>query len=99
MGPARHHRRYRPGHEGADILVTQGEKLLLREAISNLIHNALHYAGRNATVTLRVQRLNGHAVVEVEYNDPGLAVAEAQRVFEHFWRASELPGGMAAAPL
>ena len=81
------------GYEGADDLITQGEKLLLREAISNLIDNALHYAGRGATVTLRVQRLDGHAVVEVEDNGPGLAEADAQRVFERFWRASELPGG------
>jgi two-component system sensor histidine kinase TctE len=81
------------GYEGADDLITQGEKLLLREAISNLIDNALHYAGRGATVTLRVQRQDGHAVVEVEDNGPGLAEADTQRVFERFWRASELPGG------
>ena len=81
------------GYEGEDSLVTQGEKLLLREAISNLIDNALHYAGRGATVTLRVQRLQGYAVVEVEDNGPGLQEADVPRVFERFWRASELPGG------
>jgi two-component system sensor histidine kinase TctE len=81
------------GYEGADDLITQGARLLLREAISNLIDNALHYAGRGATVTLRVQRLQGFAVVEVEDNGPGLAEADALRVFERFWRASELPGG------
>lgn len=81
------------GYEGEDSLVTQGEKLLLREAISNLIDNALHYAGRGASVTLRVQRLQGFAVVEVEDNGPGLQEADVPRVFERFWRASELPGG------
>ncbi|MBC7681996.1 MAG: sensor histidine kinase, partial [Ferruginibacter sp.] len=81
------------GYEGDDSLVTQGEKLLLREAISNLIDNALQYAGRGATVTLRVQRLQGFAVVEVEDNGPGLQEADVPRVFERFWRASQLPGG------
>ena len=84
------------GFEGEDSLITHGEKLLLREALSNLIDNALHYAGRGATVTLRVQRQQGQAVVEVEDNGPGLpelADADLSRVFERFWRASELPGG------
>ena len=84
------------GFEGDDKLLTQGEKLLLREALSNLIDNALHYAGRGATVTLRVQHLHGQAVVEVEDNGPGLpelAEADLPRVFERFWRASEVPGG------
>jgi len=81
------------GFEGDDSLLTQGEKLLLREALSNLIDNALHYAGRGATVTLRVQRQANQAVVEVEDNGPGLQDADLPRVFERFWRASELPGG------
>lgn len=81
------------GFEGDDSLLTQGEKLLLREALSNLIDNALHYAGRGATVTLRVQHRHKQAVVEVEDNGPGLQEAELPRVFERFWRASEVPGG------
>ncbi len=81
------------GFEGEDSLITQGEKLLLREALSNLIDNALHYAGRGATVTLRVRRQQGQAVVEVEDNGPGLPEADLQRMFERFWRASEQPGG------
>jgi two-component system sensor histidine kinase TctE len=81
------------GFEGDDSLVTAGEKLLLREALSNLIDNALHYAGRGASVTLRVQQQHGLAVVEVEDNGPGLPEADLEKMFERFWRASELPGG------
>jgi two-component system sensor histidine kinase TctE len=81
------------GFEGEDSLVNQGEKLLLREALSNLIDNALHYAGRGATVTLRVQRQDEQAIVEVEDNGPGLPEEDLPRIFERFWRASEQPGG------
>ena len=90
------------GFEGDDSLNTQGEKLLLREALSNLIDNALHYAGRGATVTLRVQRQNAtgianaagpRVIIEVEDNGPGLQASDLPQVFERFWRASELPGG------
>ncbi|MEO6322608.1 MAG: sensor histidine kinase [Polaromonas sp.] len=81
------------GFEGEDCLMVQGEKLLLREALSNLIDNALNYAGRGATVTVRVTQQPGQAVVEVEDNGPGLPDADLAQVFERFWRASELPGG------
>ncbi|MCX7276018.1 MAG: sensor histidine kinase [Burkholderiales bacterium] len=81
------------GFEGDDKLITQGEKLLLREALSNLIDNALHYAGRGAAVTLRVQSQEGQAIVEVEDNGPGLSEEDLPRMFERFWRASEVPGG------
>ena len=81
------------GYEGADSLSLLGEKLLLREALSNLIDNALHYAGRGATVTLRVRALPGQVLVEVEDNGPGLPAADRARVFERFWRASERQGG------
>ena len=81
------------GFEGADSLMVAADKLLLREALSNLIDNALRYAGRGSTVTLRATTQNGQPVLEVEDNGPGLKSEELDRVFERFWRASELPGG------
>lgn len=96
------------GFEGDGSLHIQGEKLLLREALSNLIDNALHYAGRGATVTLRVQRQDAEnakdtmnpssasgprVIIEVEDNGPGLQASDLPQMFERFWRASELPGG------
>lgn len=81
------------GFEGLDHLSVAADKLLLREALSNLIDNALRYAGRGSTVTLRATRTDTASVLEVEDNGPGLSEAEIQRVFERFWRASELPGG------
>ena len=81
------------GYEGEDILTVPGDKLLLREALSNLIDNALRYAGRGATVTLRTRAQDGCCLLEVEDNGPGLSPPDLERVFERFWRASELPGG------
>jgi two-component system sensor histidine kinase TctE len=52
------------GFEGEDSLTVQGEKLLLREALSNLIDNALLYAGQGSLVTLRVRREAGDALIE-----------------------------------
>ncbi len=81
------------GYEGEDNLLIEGETLLLREALNNLLDNALRYAGSGSVVTLRINRTPQQAVMEVEDNGVGLSPADLTHVFERFWRASELPGG------
>jgi len=81
------------GFEGEDTLTVRADKLLLREALSNLIDNAIRYAGRGTTVTLRALQRDGQTTLEVEDNGPGLSASDLNHVFERFWRASELPGG------
>lgn len=81
------------GYEGEDSLIVPADKLLLREVLSNLIDNALRYAGQETQVTLRARSQEGQCMLEVEDDGPGLTDAELERVFERFWRASALPGG------
>ena len=81
------------GYEGDESLLIHGEKLLLREALNNLLDNALLYAGKGSMVTVRVMRQEALALIEVEDNGPGLASTDLTHLFERFWRASELPGG------
>lgn len=81
------------GFEGLHTLPLAADKLLLREALNNLIDNALRYAGRGASVTLRALQSEGHSILEVEDNGPGLPPSALPHVFERFWRGSELPGG------
>ncbi len=77
--------------DGADIgppLEVYGIELLLREALVNLIDNAIRYAGSGATVTVRVYRQEAGICVEVEDDGPGLSEADCERVFERFVRAT-----------
>jgi two-component system sensor histidine kinase TctE len=72
-------------------LRVRGIALLLREALINLIDNAIRYAGRGATVTVRVRRSTADAqlLLEVEDNGPGLAEAQLAQMFERFVRATQ----------
>jgi two-component system, OmpR family, sensor histidine kinase TctE len=82
------------GFEGDDAVPVQGNALLLREALSNLIDNAVRYAGSGARVTLRARNAGGRALLEVEDDGPGVSEADRFQVFERFVRASDQPGGV-----
>ena len=60
---------------------------MLREALGNLIDNALRYTPRGGTVTVRVRRDDARVALEVEDDGPGIAEAERTLVFERFYRS------------
>lgn len=66
-----------------------GSRLLLREAIVNLLHNALEYTPEGGSVTLRTGAVADEAFVEVEDNGPGIPENDRAMVLERFVR---LPG-------
>ena len=85
------------GFEAPDQAVStpvRGFESLLREALVNLIDNAIRYAGPGASVTVRVYAHAAQAaqaaqiVLEVEDNGPGLPASEREHVFERFVRAT-----------
>jgi two-component system sensor histidine kinase TctE len=62
-----------------------GNPVLLREMLNNLIDNALRYSRRGGRVTTRV-RTGEQVVLEVEDNGIGIDEADRERVFERFYR-------------
>lgn len=77
------------GVELPDEAVTvQGVELLLREALVNLVDNAVRYAGRGATITVRLRRAGDDVWMDVEDNGPGLAPELRERAFERFVRGA-----------
>ncbi|UJW81112.1 sensor histidine kinase [Hydrogenophaga sp. SL48] len=81
------------GFEGNDHREMQGDALQLREAMANLIDNALRYTPRGSAVTLKVEAHGDSTRLIVEDNGPGLSDGDMAHVFQRFWRASEQPGG------
>lgn len=67
----------------------QGNALLIREALSNLIDNALHYAGAGAQVTVDLQTRDGKVLLSVTDNGPGIAPEDRGRVMERFVRGTD----------
>ena len=75
------------GFEAANApVVIEGNALMLRELLSNLIDNALRYTPAGGSVTVRVRLDAQQAILEVEDTGPGIAPAERAHVFERFYR-------------
>lgn len=82
------------GPDGGDASVpVRGDALLLEQAVGNLVDNALRYAGRGTTVTVRVGTTVAEAWVTVEDNGPGVPEAALPRLTERFHRLQDSPGG------
>jgi two-component system sensor histidine kinase TctE len=74
------------GFEGAGPLHLRGEPLLLRELVTNLVHNAVTYTPAGGHVTVSVGQHKGCALLRVVDDGPGIPAAERERVFERFQR-------------
>jgi signal transduction histidine kinase len=63
----------------------RGDRHLLSQALTNLLDNALKYAG-GGRIELRVFPKNGQAVLEVSDHGPGIPEADRQSVLDRFVR-------------
>ena len=73
---------------------TRAQPALLKEALSNLLHNALRYTPRGGQVTVCVTLVGSQAAVTVVDTGPGVAAQEMARLGERFFRGGNgrLPG-------
>jgi len=69
-------------------LVLQGNPELLRQAVENVLRNAIRYAPENSDVTVAVAQENDSIVVIIGDQGPGVPEAELQRIFDPFYRVS-----------
>jgi signal transduction histidine kinase len=74
------------------------DKDLLREAVANLVDNAVRVSPRGAQVTLTVERGSGGPVIAVADHGPGIEEDRLPRIFERFQRSDSGSGlGLAIA--
>lgn len=64
----------------------EGDALLIREMLGNLLDNATRYTQPGGQVTVRVTAERATVLLSVEDNGPGIPPAERERVFERFHR-------------
>jgi hypothetical protein len=69
-----------------------GDPLLLSQAISNLIENALKFGPRRGTISIATRHANGTVEIIVADHGPGIPDGEKAKVIERFYRGDASRG-------
>ncbi|MGW3290939.1 sensor histidine kinase [Streptomyces sp. NPDC001002] len=89
---------HRVGADAAKVTLrteTDGEPWLdadpvrMRQALGNLVSNAVRHTPPNGTVTLTARRVGDQAVFTVRDTGSGIAPDDLPHVFDRFWRAEK----------
>jgi signal transduction histidine kinase len=76
---------------GEPSLTLNGDQERLREAIENLVGNAIKYSPVGESIDVGITREGGEAVCRVRDNGPGLSPEDQGRLFGRFQRLSAKP--------
>lgn len=68
-----------------DIWVT-GDRLLLRQAIINILHNAVKYSPVGGIISVSVNSLALSVILKIADSGPGIAPEHRTKIFERFYR-------------
>jgi signal transduction histidine kinase len=91
--PAAELKNIRLQSHAASSLQVSGDPVLLAQALSNLIDNALKYTPENGVIDVALQRrAGGRAEIAVTDNGPGIDDSEMVKVVERFYRGDASRG-------
>lgn len=75
--------------EAPDGVIVTADRLVLREALTNVIDNAIKYGAPASAIDIRVHAEQNHALLTVADEGPGIAPEHRQRIFDRFFRIDE----------
>lgn len=71
------------GEQDAPVLVNELDMIAV---VKNLVDNAIRYTPEGGRIDMSVSTAEGRAVLSIQDNGPGIALAEQERVFDPFYR-------------
>jgi len=76
--------------DGDESAVVVGDAVSLRQALVNVIHNAVKYSPPGGTISARVTaKADGMATVEVRDHGPGIPPEDQPKIFDRFYRVDK----------
>jgi signal transduction histidine kinase len=75
--------------EGDARIVLRADRLILRQALINLLDNAVKYSPRGGRIDVRTGERSGAAFIDVQDSGPGIADEHRAHVFDRFYRVEK----------
>ena len=75
--------------DAADNVLIFADRLVLRDAITRVIDNAIKYSPHQPTIDVRVHRDGDHAELSVVDEGPGIPPEHRERILDRFYRIDE----------
>lgn len=76
---------------GPDIPKMRGNPIRLRQLLDNLLSNAVKYSPKGSKISVSLQSEDNQIIFSVTDNGSGIPQSEQVRIFEKFYRASNVP--------
>jgi heavy metal sensor kinase len=67
----------------------EADLVLLRQALINILHNAIKYSPMGGVISIRVIDMTWDCVIEVSDDGPGIPAEHHTKVFDRFYRVDE----------
>lgn len=77
----------------------KGEQVLLKEAVANLLRNAVDFTEENGTIEIKTFKADGKVVIELADNGTGIPEYARERVFEKFYSLARPDSGQKSSGL
>jgi heavy metal sensor kinase len=75
------------GVEGLGAPCALADRLVLRQALINLVDNAIKFSPAGGRIRIRLSEAGGHAILDVIDTGPGIDAASRERIFDRFYRS------------
>lgn len=75
--------------EGAESIQVTADRTILRQALVNLLDNAVKFSPEGGTIQIHVGQDGTDAIVEVQDSGPGIPAEHRTRIFERFYRVDK----------
>src|SRR5262249_12383741 len=66
-----------------------GDRVVLRQALLNLVDNAIKYTPNGGTIEIRVAELADRTIIDVTATGPGIPAELQSRIFDRFYRVDK----------
>lgn len=70
-------------------VIVSADRLVLREAVTNVLDNAIKYSPDGSTIAIRVEPAGGQALLAIADEGPGIPPEHRERIFHRFFRVDE----------